>query len=398
MNDALLSSEVRFFLQKQLHEKPAALALRKSPFPDITAAELAGQLDGLQRSAKKLPLWHRTPGIYYPSKLAMEQCSSAETAHYKAGLISKGSRGVDLTGGFGVDTYYFSRVGHEVIHCEINPELSAIVKHNNKALKAGNISCLPVDGIAWLMASDETFDYIYIDPSRRVKQQKVFTLTDVEPNVPDHQQALLQKSPVLIMKAAPLLDISAALKQLSGVAEVHVLSIHNECKELLFIQRRNYTGDVNIHCALLHDGRQRVVSFSPGQEKAAEVVYGPAMTYLYEPDAALLKAGCFKWPATHYEMVKLQQHTHLYTSDVLNKAFPGRSFRITGVQDYGSFKKNKARIKANIAVRNFPLKTDELRKLHPITDGGDVYLFFCTNHLQELQVIFSEKADQPSIH
>lgn len=391
MNEALLTDEVRSFLLSHLSVKPAEMALRKSPFPDIMPAELAVQLDGLQRSLKKLPLWHQAHRIVFPPLLALEQSSSAETAAYKSSLIPAGARVADLTGGLGVDTYYFSRVADEVVHCEINPELSQIAEHNFRVLGAHNIICLNTDGVSWLAATDRHVDLVYADPSRRVKQQKVFTLADCQPDISASQELLLEKGAAVMIKAAPLLDITAALRQLRHVSSVHVLSIKNECKELLFILEPDYAGDTSIHCILLPERQKRPFIFTYAEETNAQAAIAAPAGYLYEADAALLKAGCFKLPAVRFGLRKLHQHTHLYTSEVFKADFPGRIFRITKTEGYASFKKRKERIKANVATRNFPLKAEELRKLHKIIDGGEVYLFFCTNHLGSLLVIFSEK-------
>ncbi|SEO09638.1 Conserved hypothetical protein 95 [bacterium A37T11] len=392
MNLALLNHNVQQYLLKSASLKPSDLALMKSPFKDVSAAELAEQLDGRQRSAKKIPLWHETDGIYYPPKLAMEQCSSTRTATYKAGLIPLNGRGADLTGGFGVDSYYFSRTCREVTHCEINAQLSQLVQHNNQILAAKNIRCINTDGLAWLKETNETFDYVYMDPSRRINQQKVFTLNDAEPAIVPHQEWMLQKAPLLIVKAAPMLDIAASLNQLLHVAEIHVISVGNECKELLFVQRRGHEGEPRVHCILLESTVQKSFTFALSEEKNCENTFGQVQKYLYEPDAALLKAGCFKLPAHFYQFKKLHQHTHLYTANQLNLVFPGRVFIVNDVKDYGAFRKNKNPVKANIAARNFPMNTEQLRKKHKIIDGGDVYLFFVTDDRGDLKVIYSKKA------
>ncbi len=392
MNEALLTDEVRVFLLDNFSVKPAEMALRKSPFPDITPAELAVQLDGLQRSLKKIPLWYQTHGIVFPPLLALEQSSSAETASYKSSLIPTGARVADLTGGIGVDTFYFSRVANEVVHCEINPELSRIAEHNFKVLGAHPVICLNTDGLTWLAVTDQRFDLVYVDPSRRVNQQKVFTLADCQPDISASQELLLEKGDTVMVKAAPLLDITAALRQLRNVSSIHVLSIKNECKELLFILQPDCPGETSIHCVMLPEGQKQPFIFNQAEEVNAQAVISAPASYLYEPDTALLKAGCFKLPAVRFGLRKLHQHTHLYTSEVLKTEFPGRIFRITKTEDYASFKKRKERIKANVATRNFPLKAEDLRKMHKIIDGGDVYLFFCTNHLGNLLAIFTEKA------
>ncbi|QNL49892.1 hypothetical protein H8S90_24895 [Olivibacter sp. SDN3] len=392
MNTAILTAAVQDFLRKHITMSPAILALSKSPFTAVSSRELASQLDGLRRSQKKLPLWHHTPGVYFPELLALEQSSSSLTARYKSSLIPPNCTVIDLTGGFGVDSYYFSIEAKEVIHCERQPELSLIAAHNADQLGAKNIQFIAGDGLAYLKTAEQQFTVIYIDPSRRVKQQKVFRLSDGEPNVVEEQAFLQTKGDILLIKAAPLLDIKAALEELKYVKEVHILSVQNECKELLFVIEHKYNGLPRYCCAALHPQQeQQLLTFSKEQEENAVVRYTNPKKYLYEPDASLLKAGCFKYLANFFHLEKLQKHTHLYTSAHLNSTFMGRTFEVLSFETYAAFKKRKERQQANISTRNFPLKPEEIKRKHRIKDGGDSYLFFCTGFQKELMVIRCKK-------
>ncbi|GAA4792429.1 hypothetical protein GCM10023231_20700 [Olivibacter ginsenosidimutans] len=393
MNHAILTPEVQDFLRAHLDASPSELALRKSPFSAVSSAELADQLDGMKRARKKLPLWFDTPTIYYPSKLSIEQASSAETAMYKSQLIPDKAQVVDLTGGFGIDSYYFSQRAKTVIHCERNPELSQIAAYNAQRLKAANITFIAKDGLDYLGSTDLPIDVIYLDPSRRVKQQKVFRLRDCEPNVVEELPFLLQKCPSLLIKAAPLLDIKAALDELTQVKEVHILSVHNECKELLFVINANYHGTTTYHSIALAEGRYRKFIFSLDQEKNNHPTYSEPLRYLYEPDAALLKSGGFKSIAISYGIDKLHLHTHLYTSETIIPSFIGRCFEIGTFETYTSFKKRKEPLRANVTTRNFPLKPEQLKKKHQIKDGGTTYLFFCTGPQNDLLVIYCHRID-----
>lgn len=387
MNKAILKHEVQKFLHDHLEEQPAAIALRKSPFNDVTSTELAAQLDGLRRSRKKLPLWFNTPGIYFPGLLSIEQTSSSLTALYKCRLIGKGEVLIDLTGGFGVDSYYFSTKVKEVLHCEHDVQLSQIAAHNAHQLGAGNIFFHAVDGIAYLTSlSVPILDTIYIDPSRRVKQQKVFRFQDCEPDVVGQLPMFLNKAKKILIKAAPLLDIKAALKELQHVKEVHILSVQNECKELLFLLESNYTKTINYFCTAFGKEKEQQFVFTEQQEQESKPTFSNPKKYLYEPDSALLKAGGFKYTAIAFNLYKLHQHTHLYTSDTLNNTFIGRCFEVVFTERYADFKKKKEALKANITTRNFPLKPDDLKKKHKIKDGGTAYLFFCTGLQDELLV------------
>lgn len=392
MNTHILTPEVQDYLRKHETTTPTSIALQKSPFTDVSASELAQQLDGRQRCRKKLPLWHGTPSIYYPEKLSVEQASSQLTATYKKQFIPEQCRTIDLTGGFGVDAYYFSQRAERVVHCEKNESLSEIAQHNASALGATNMDFVATDGISYLQVqTDNAFDCIYIDPSRRVDKRKVFLLEDCEPNVMELQDWLLQKAPKVIIKSAPLLDIASALGALKQVSEVHIVSVDNECKELLFVLDRRYTGAPVIIAVALMDETIHTFSFHTEDEKSTTSDFGKPAQYLYEPDVALLKAGAFKLIGHRYGLKKLHQHTHLYTSAELNTDFIGRTFHIDSVLPYTDFKKDKVAVQANVSTRNFPLKAEELRKKHRIREGGDRYLFFCTGIGGALLVIFASK-------
>lgn len=389
MNKKILHSDVQEFLRENAHRDPSGIALQKSPFAGVSAAELAQQLDGWQRSKRKLPLWQETPGIYFPPKLSLEQASSALTAQYKAELITIGSKVIDVTGGFGIDAYYLSSRASDVTHCERQPELSAIAAHNAKVLGTENLIFYTGDGINYVLSKqNDSYDYLYIDPARRLNQQKVFLLNDCDPNIVALQAELLEKVPNIIVKSAPLLDISAALAQLSHTKAIHVISVANECKELLFVLERGYTATPTIIAgAISASGAVDTFSFHPEEEQTAMAETSRPLAYLYEPDAALLKSGAYKLIAVRYGMRKLHQHTHLYTSDTYIPHFMGRSFKIDQVESYGDFKKRKGPIQGGVTTRNFPLKADVIRKKHRILESDKHYFFFTTDNDNHLIVI-----------
>ncbi|TZF84465.1 hypothetical protein FW774_05590 [Pedobacter sp. BS3] len=377
MNNLILQPEVQEYINSHLHADEHQIALAKSPFAGISAAELAGQVAAKKRAEKKLPLWFSTPGIYYPAKLSIEQCSSQLTAQYKSGLL-KGKEVIDCTGGFGVDSFYFSKVAEKVIHCELNEDLSVIARHNANILGASNIRFLTEDSFTWLSRHNDTFGTIYIDPSRRVNTQKVFRLSDCQPDVPANLDMLLRRSQRILVKTSPLLDIQAGLRELKCVSAIHIVSVKNDCKELLWVIDRDFTGEPEITCMLLTDTQQQQFSFYLSDERNTQIeAYSNPLTYLYEPDVALLKAGCFKSISKQFQISKLQINSHLYTSDNLIPDFPGRIFRIQQIQTYKDFTKAPL-TKANIIVRNFPLTTEQLKKKHKLTDGGEQYLLFTT--------------------
>lgn len=391
MNTAILNNRVQEYIWEHQDISPAAIALQKSPFGHVSSSELATQIDGLQRTKRKIPLWSLKKGIYFPNKLNLEQCSSQETALFKASLIQKNAQIIDLTGGFGVDSFFLANNAKNLIHCELDAKLSSIVSYNMKQLGQNNITCMAGDGISYLNKSAPIFDVIYLDPSRRVQQKKVFRLADCEPDILKLQELFFSKSKVVMTKLAPLLDIHAALLDLPYVSDVYTISLNNDCKELLFIQRKDYVHYPQIHAVQLAANENKVFTFNYKEEKEAKPTYEVPQDFLYDPDVALTKAGAFKSIATRYNLAKLHISTHLYTSVQLCKDFPGRRFTILKTIPLSSFKKQNKIKQANVIIKNFPLKVDEVKKKYKLTDGGDTYLFFTKQHNDQYIVIVAER-------
>ncbi|NNC69201.1 MAG: class I SAM-dependent methyltransferase, partial [Flavobacteriaceae bacterium] len=245
MNTKLLHKDVQSYIINNLKADISKLLFKGSPFKDISIQELVIQIDAKNRCEYKLPTWFRTPNIYYPNKLSIEQTSSEQTALYKSNLIS-GSLLIDLTGGFGVDSFYFSKQFKQVIHCEHNPELSEIATHNFKQLNT-SIKTIPKNGLTYLQNQHQQFDWIYIDPSRRSDTKgKVFLLRDCIPNLPVNLDKLFKYTTNIMVKASPLLDITSALGELNDVKEIHVVALENDVKELLFILEKGYSNSIQI--------------------------------------------------------------------------------------------------------------------------------------------------------
>ncbi len=299
---------------------------------------------------------------------------------------------IDLTGGFGVDAYFFSETAKRVLHCELNSELSAISSYNAKVLGA-EITYIRSNGLDHLASSAEVFDTIYIDPSRRVSSGKVFLLKDCEPDIISHKHLLLGRSSRLLIKTAPLLDIQSTVKELDTVSQVHVLSIKNECKEVLYVIDRAFSEkDPPIICTILDDKGNLTFTFKMSEEREFNLdTYSQPLGYLYEPDVALLKAGCFKLITSRFNIKKIHKHTHLYTSDELNTSFPGRRFRVMESRLYRDFAKAPKLSKANIICRNFPLSPENIRKKLKIRDGGEDYLLFCKGSNNELSAMHCQR-------
>ncbi|PRY53101.1 hypothetical protein B0I27_104109 [Arcticibacter pallidicorallinus] len=387
MNAALLSPAVQKYIADNLHADVHKVMLGKSPFDGISARELAEQIDSKRRSEKKLPTWFVNEGIYYPPKLSIEQTSSETTAAYKARLL-KGSHAIDLTGGFGVDSYYFSQATDHLIHVERNKDLSEIAKHNLQVLGRTNISFLTEDSLSFLERYPGRFDTIYVDPSRRVENKKVFLLEDTEPNVVSSLPLFFNMADRVVVKTSPMLDIQAGLKAFGGTTEeLHVMSVKNDCKELLWVLSAGNTQEPRIICSVL-GGEQMIEFVFTLSDERSEVIskYTTPMSYLYEPDVAVLKAGAFKTIAARFDLLKLDVNTHLYTSGTLKEAFPGKIFKIISSDSYSEFSRQKISGNFNIVSRNFPLSPDQLKKKHKLSDGGSDFLIFTRSNNQLVTV------------
>jgi precorrin-6B methylase 2 len=366
------------------------LILKGSPFTNVSVQEIAEQIVSKRNCEKKLPSWFNTKNIYYPNKLNVEQSSSEITAQYKTEFVS-GNFLIDITGGFGVDTLYFSRKIDVVTHCEINSELSAIVTHNLRQFNSNNVTTHIGDGIEFLLNNKKKIDWIYADPSRRDSdQRKVFLLEDCSPNIPKHLDSLLEISNNILLKISPFLDITNAVEQLKNVNEIHIIAIENEVKEMMFLIKKNNVQQIDIHTINFSKTATQKFNFSFNEDVAA--TFSEPRNYLYEPNSAILKSGGFNQVSKKYKIEKLHQHSHLYTSDNLIE-FPGRRFNILHCISFDKkqLKKLLPSNKANITTRNFPLTVSQIRKKTEIEEGGNVYLFFTTNIANKHIVLICEK-------
>lgn len=390
MNKALLQREVQGFIRNHLEDDLSKLILKGSPFNNISIQEIAIQINGLQKAKTKLPAWFHTEGIFFPPNINIEQTSSEVTAKYKASLIL-GKILIDLTGGLGIDSYYFSERFTQVYHLEINPELSQIASHNFKKLGRKNLKTITGDGIEFLKNSGGKFDWIYLDPGRRDDHgSKVFLLKHCTPNVNENLDLFFEKSDNILIKTSPLLDLSAGMKELKDLAEIHIVSHDNEVKELLWILKKGYSGKNFIHTVNFQKKGNQFFKgeYIPVQEHASLSVPG---TYLYEPNPAVMKSGLFAELALQTRTSKLHVSSHLFTSDELVE-FPGRRFKIQEVLPYSKkLKKHPTFKKANITTRNFPKQVSEIRKEMKIGDGGENYIFFTTNLTEEKIVLVCKK-------
>lgn len=387
MNLAILNADVQNFILKNLNTNPAEIALKKTPFIAVNIKELAIQIDCRKRCEKKLPLWFNTSGIYYPDKVNIEQTSSQITAAYKATLIV-GQNVVDASGGFGVDTYYFAQLAQTVTHCELDTELAEIAKHNLTVLGCTNIDFYTGDSLLFIKKNSQKIDTLYLDPSRRAAGSKVFKFAYCEPNLPQNLDFYLQKAKRIVVKAAPMLDIKFGLKELKNVSAIHVVSVKNECKELLYIIDKGFTGVPDLVCVLLSPTKPTLlVSANLDDEKNTPLTYCKIKQYLYEPDAAILKAGLFKMVSKLFDVGKLNQNSHLYTATILIPDFPGRILKIESVTIYSVFEKQNKKHHANVVCRNFNLEPEEIKKKFKMGNSDCKFLYFTTDNFNQKVVI-----------
>ena len=426
------------FIRQHLDEDVRQLAFLGSKYPEVDMPFALDQIRGRKMARVKLPRWASLEGIIYPPHISMEQCSSESTALYKAELaarllglpassFSEEIGFVDLTGGFGVDFSYIAvRLGVKSMYVERQAHLCEAAKENFERLGLKNAIVKNGDGIevlhSFLPKKDDaastddslgiTYDQprsllktnpglkiIFIDPARRDDAgNKVVSLKDCTPDVTVLQEEMLSKADYVIIKLSPMLDWHRAISELIHVREVHIISVNNECKELLLVlSARNMGGNLRIYC--VNDAQSFVCDEMDMESSSVKIAPSTLeeMQYLYEPNASLMKAGCFGVLSDRYDARMLSKNSHLFVSQAPIEAFPGRSFRIIAISSFNKkeLKRHLSGItKANIATRNFPLSVAELRKRLKLKDGGETYIFATTLSDESHVLVITEKACQ----
>lgn len=371
------------FIREHAEDDVNRLLLGASRYPGIDIPFAVEQIVSRRQIKEKLPSWYANDALLFPAKIAAEQCSSELTATYKQRLVGKDTHLCDLTGGLGIDSYFFSRKVKQVTYIERFSGYCQAARHNFGVLHANNIRVIEGDAVR-LFPDISGIDTFYIDPARRAEGDKrVYALPDCEPDLTVILPALLRHAPKVIAKLSPMADIRQTLSLLPGTSEVHVLSVKNECKELLFVVQREGIDEPVIHCCnYTSEKEEEFFTFSFSDEKEAHPPLADKIgAYLYEPDSSILKAGAFKCIGSRFGVGKLHTSSHLYTSDNLIEDFPGRRFIVEEVLPFNNKlikTLNKTIPQANLSIRNFPLSVEELRKRTKIADGGNTYLFATT--------------------
>ncbi|BDD02876.1 THUMP-like domain-containing protein [Aureibacter tunicatorum] len=398
--EKLLTPELQDFIENHKNDDPHKLSLKFSAKKEsFDIKEAINQIQARQKAKNKLPEWWSRKGLLFPPLISMEQCSSELTAKFKAGLI-KGNSIVDLTGGFGVDCYYLSRNFTKATYIEQYKPLFEIVDHNYKTLEAHHISTLNVNAEEFSHANTVKFDWVYIDPARRSDvNQKLYKLQDCEPDIVNLKSEIFKFSPNILVKTSPMLDIKQAVKELESVYQIWVISVNNECKEVLYALRNVSNEDEAITITTINLGKNHTDAFETIWDQTVK----PKINYhepkigdfLYEANASIMKAGIFDHLSEKLSIDKIAPNSHLFTNSHLLQDFPGRKFKIEHVLPFD--KKKILRClpdkKANISQRNFHLSPEQIKKKTGIKDGGDIYIFFSTDNKNKPIVFVTKKAD-----
>ncbi|GAB3827053.1 hypothetical protein GCM10028895_38830 [Pontibacter rugosus] len=388
--------EQQFILEHQ-QQDVAQLMLQASRYPKLPVQKLVQQIKARQKASTKLQTWVAHPQAVFPVALSVEQSSSEATAAYKASLL-QGELLIDLTGGFGVDSFYFAKHFAQVVHVEQNTELQEVAAYNFQLLGANNIQSIHTTAEDFITKFKGKADVLYLDPARRGNHdQKLHLLQHCEPDILHLLPQLLQKANTILLKTSPMLDIEQAIQELGYVAQVWVVALQNEVKEVLYLLKPEVPAPADaLRTAinLLPGAAPQLLSFSRAQEDAATPDYTDPQQFIYEPNAAILKAGAYRYLGQHLHLHKLHPNSHLYTSAQLIIDFPGRSFKCMGVSRYNKKEllKHLPGKKANITVRNFPESVADIRHKTGIKEGGHTYLFFTTDMHQKPIVLICAKA------
>lgn len=410
------------FIRQHQHDDVRRLALQGTKDADVDLPTALQQIAGWQTARRKLPSWAAVEGIVYPPHLNMEQCSSEQTARYKAQLVrswvmgDRGWRFVDLTGGFGVDFYFMASAItqhpspniHHLTYVEQNEQLCAISSGNFHRLE---LSCSVCCGnAADYLATMTPVDLIFLDPARRNEHgARTYSIEDCTPNVLELLPLLLQKSHRVMLKLSPMLDWCKAVRDLQHVSEVHIVSIAGECKELLLVLCQEVAETVHVYCIndeSSFDFKSTAIKGSQNGADCGSEPFGLRVrsvrtgreNYLYEPNASIMKAGCFAEVARTYGVQPVAENSHLFLSADEIGDFPGRRFQILAISSVNKKALNECLSQfqsplksANISVRNFPLSAEQLRKKLKLKDGGDIYIFATTTQNGSHQLFICRK-------
>lgn len=377
----LLQPEIRQFIRENSHADTYSPELVNSAPDAVSFREVANQIHSLQQARKKIPDWYSVPGMVWPPPLSLEQCSSHATAKYKSSLLS-GKRIADLTGGSGVDAFYLSNSFNTVHYVEPDSWLCTLAAHNFRVLQAGNI-IVHCSRAEHFLQQEIYTEWMYIDPSRRNEnRQKVYKLEDCTPDITSLLPDLFRRTDRVLLKAAPMLNLKQGLWALKQVSAAHIVAVNNEVKELLFELAPDSGSHFPVRVVNLSASGEIIHQFSGSRqdEMHATVPYGEPESYLYEPNAAMMKAGFFQLLGSTFAVTKLHPNTHLYTSHEIKEGFPGKIYRIKQLLPYRkkAVKEAIPGLRASVSVRNFPDKADSVKKKLGLKEDSKQVIFATT--------------------
>ena len=400
------------FIAAHLNDDTAKLLFAAHRYPEFDMPFVVEQIEARKRLRNKLPEWYANPDLIMSGRIPAEQCSSELTARFKRSVMGDDVHSLcDMTGGMGVDFWYMSRGLELAIYTERQEALCTAARHNFSVLQSASSSgeagvfrnipeIIVREGFSTEMEIPDV-DVIYLDPTRRSTDgSRIYEIEDCEPNVIAWQDILLEHCRRLIVKVSPMADISRTIARMKHVSDIYVVSVRNECKELLIVQQKDIVS-VKVHCVDFLP--QKTVSFDYDLCTSYSQKYeGPAETgrYFFEPDVSVMKAQAFEPLMNQYNVFALDKDSHYFMSDELIEDFPGRIFEIDEIIDASSRQlKQLKRVvpQANIATRNFPLSPEELKKKTGVRDGGEVYLFGTTHHEKGNILIRCHKVDPRKI-
>lgn len=383
----ILNEEEVEFLNENLNIKPETLFFKKSK-DKFSYKKIAIQLEARNRVKKKLPTWTKLTHICFPIKLSLEQCSSEKTALYKTTITPKGKSFIDITGGLGIDTSTLATNFIDSTYVELNENLTELAKHNFKILNK-NINVIHGNGIHYVINNSKQYDLIFMDPARRKAGEKVFHLSDCTPNIVEHQIELLNKTKILFSKHSPLLDLTHLVKTLIGIRHIYIVSISNDCKEILVHQESDYKGEINMHTINFtsNGGTQKFNSLIENMNASISITEKDPVQehYIYIPNTSILKSSLSETLAVGYSLKKYSNNTHFYTSDKFIENYPGRCFQINyHTLQVKELKKRVKKQKRELICRNAQIKPEELaKKLSVIKGSNSQFILAGKNNLQK---------------
>ena len=387
----LFKESVKDFIKEHVQDDPARLPLRFKTIDGTDVKLIAEQILSRQKALKKFPQWAANYDIIFPGAVAVEQASSQTTAQYK-GCLFGGNLAIDLTGGLGIDTVALSQHFKTVYYVEKDQFKAEVAKHNFSVLSMHNIEVYNSTAEEFLSSKEVHADLIYLDPDRRAGAGRIVSLEKSTPDVVQLHDQLLSAAGKIMIKTSPMLDIAATINQLSGISEVHVLAVENECRELLFMMSNKADDPVKLTASIYAGSNwQKITTHYPVRES---VEVGLPQAFIYEPNSAILKAGMQDLIAKDHGLMKLHPSTHLYTSNSFKENYPGRAFKLQEILPVNkkALKKALPDLKANIATRNFPEHIDKVKKKLQLKDGGKYYLFVCKLSDFTYKILLTEKA------